>query len=154
LESALDKAGQPVNFGTMAHDHEIYMALADSAAELRDEAALDKYAPQLEKLAQRDDHKLYLAIAHRTQGIADRLAGRYAEAEIRLKQALDLFTGYGARWQAGRTLFELGELNLVRLKEKTAAREYFLQALGSFEEIQARPYAEQAHKALHLVEIS
>ena len=65
LENAIGTAGQPVNFGTMAHDHEIYMVLADTAAELRDIDALRKYAPQIEKLASRDNHRLYLAIAYR-----------------------------------------------------------------------------------------
>ena len=48
----------------MAHDHEIYMILADTAVELRDADALRKYAPPLESLASRDNHRLYLAIAH------------------------------------------------------------------------------------------
>ena len=118
----MDTSGQPVNFGTMAHDHEIYMTLTDTAAELRDVAALRKYAPELEELADRDHHKLYLAIAHRAMGVAHRLAGEQIEAETRLKQALELFAKLGARWQIGRTLFELGELNLTQSKNK--AREY------------------------------
>ena len=149
LEHVIGTAGQPVNFGTMAHDHEIYMTLADTAAELRDEEALRKYAPQLEKLAERDNHKLYLAIAYRAMGVAHRLAGEHAEAETRLKQALELFNKLGVRWQIGRTLFELGELNLAQSKKKAKAREYFSQALGPFEEIQAIPNAERAREALN-----
>ena len=140
-------AGQPVNFGTMAHDHEVYMTLADTAVELRDADALRKYAPELEKLASRDNHRLYLAIAHRALGVGHRLAGEQAAAETRLRQALELFTKLGARWQIGRTLFELGELNREQQKE-TKAREYFAQALGSFEEIQAMPNAERTRAAL------
>ena len=147
LENAIGTAGQPVNFGTMAHDHEIYMTLADTAAELRDEAALRKYAQPLEALASRDDHKLYLAIAHRALGVEHRLAGEGAPAETRLRQALALFTKLGARWQIGRTLFELGELNLTH--SPTKAREYFSQALGSFEEIGAVPNAERTRMALN-----
>jgi tetratricopeptide (TPR) repeat protein len=137
LETALGTAGQPVNFGTMAHDHEVFMTLTDTAAELRDAEALRKYARQLEKLASRDDHKLYLAIAQRALGVGHRLAGEYAEAESRFKQALELFTKLGTRWQIGRTLFELGELDLEQSEKTTKAHEYFAQALGSFEEIQA-----------------
>jgi tetratricopeptide (TPR) repeat protein len=147
LENALERPGQPVNFGTMAHDHEIYMTLADSAVELRDADALRRYAPELEELADREHHKLYIAIAHRAVGVAHRLAGEYIEAETRLKQALELFTRLGARWQIGRTLFELGDLNAAQSKNK--AREYFSQALGSFEEIQAKPNAERARQALN-----
>jgi tetratricopeptide (TPR) repeat protein len=152
LENALGTAGQPVNFGTMAHDHEIYMILADTAVELRDVNALHKYAPHLEELAARDQHKLYLAIAHRAHGVAHRLEGKHAEAETQLKQALELFTKLGTRWQIGRTLFELGELNLEQSQKNTKAQEYFARALGSFEEIQAMPNAEQTRKALNSLE--
>jgi tetratricopeptide (TPR) repeat protein len=146
LENAMGTAGQPVNFGTMAHDHEIYMTLADTAVEMRDTDALRKYAPNFEKLADRDNHRLYLAIAHRALGVAHRLAGEHAEAENRLKQALGLFTKLGTRWQIGRTLFELGEVSLNQ--SNTKAREYYSQALGSFEEIGAVPYAEQTRAVL------
>ena len=147
LENVLGTAGQPVNFGTMAHDHEIYMTLADTAVEMRDAEALRKYAPKLELLAERDNHRLYLAIAQRALGVGHRLAGEQAEAENRLKQALGLFTKLGAPWQIGRTLFELGELNLAQ--SNTKAREYYSQALGSFEEIQAAPNAERTRAALN-----
>jgi tetratricopeptide (TPR) repeat protein len=147
LENAIGTAGQPVNFGTMAHDHEIYMILADTAVELRDAAALRKYARPLESLASRDNHRLYLAIAHRALGVEYRLAGEQAPAETRLRQALELFTKLGTRWQIGRTLFELGELTLTL--SPTKAREYYSQALGSFEEIQAQTNVEQTRAALN-----
>ena len=131
----------------MAHDHEIYMTLADTAAELRDADAVRKYAPQLERLASRDNHRLYLAISYRALGVGHRLAGENATAETRLKQALGLFTKLGTRWQIGRTLFELGELNLTNSQMK--AREYYSQAIVSFEEIQAAPNAERTRVALN-----
>ena len=134
----------------MAHDHEIYMTLADTAAELRDADAVRKYAPQLERLASRDNHRLYLAIAYRALGVGHRLTGEHAEAENHLKQALGLLTKLGARWQIGRTLFELGEMN--RTQSPTRAREYYSQALGSFEEIQAAPNADQTRVALNSLE--
>jgi tetratricopeptide (TPR) repeat protein len=143
-------AGQPVNFGTMAHDHEIFMTLADTAVELRDADALRTYAPNLETLASRDNHRLYLAIAHRALGVAHLLAGEHAAAETRLRQALELFTNLGARWQVGRTLFELGELNLNR--SNAQAREYYSQALRSFEEMQAKPNAERTRSILSSLE--
>ena len=136
----------------MAHDHEIYMTLADTAVELRDADSLRKYAPELEELADRDHHRLYLAIAHRALGVGHRLAGQQAAAETRLRQALELFTKIGARWQIGRTLFELGELNREQSQNATKAREYFAQALGSFEEIQAKPNAERTRAALNALE--
>ena len=131
----------------MAHDHEIYMTLADTAVELRDVDALRKYAHVLEKLASRDNHRLYLAIAHRALGVEHRLAGEHAPAETRLRQALELFTKLGTRWQIGRTLFELGELNLTH--SPTKAREHYSQALGSFEELQAKKNVEQTRTALN-----
>jgi tetratricopeptide (TPR) repeat protein len=133
----------------MAHDHEIFMTLADTATELRDAEALRKYAPELENLASRDNHRLYLAIAYRALGVGHRLAGEHAEAESRLRQALELFTKLGTRWQIGRTLFELGELDLEQSQKTTRAREYFAQAIGSFEEIQAGPNAGRTRAALN-----
>jgi len=131
----------------MAHDHDIYMTLADTAVELRDSEALRKYAPELEKMASRDNHRLYLAIAYRALGVGHRLAGEHAPAETRLRQALELFTKLGARWQIGRTLFEFGELNLTHARPK--AREYYSQALGAFEEIHAAHNAERTRIALN-----
>ena len=131
----------------MAHDHEIYMTLTDTAVEVRDAAALRKYASELARLAARDNHRLYLAIAYRARGVEQRLAGEHTEAETSLKQALGLFTKVGARWQIGRTLFEMGENHRIRSHEK--AREYYSQALGAFEEMQALPYAEQTRVALN-----
>jgi hypothetical protein len=136
----------------MAHDHEIYMTLADTAVELHDAEALRRYGPALEKLASRDGHRLYLAMAHRALGVGHRLAGEYTVAETRLKQALELFTKLGARWQIGRTLFELGELNREQPQKKAQSREYFAQALGSFEEIRAMPNAERTRAALNVAE--
>ena len=134
----------------MAHDHEIYMTLADTAVELRDIDALRKYAHPLEELASRDNHRLYLAIAHRALGVEHWLAGELASAETRLREALELFTKLGARWQIGRTLFELGELHLPHAPTK--AREYYSQALGSFEELAAVPNAERTRMALNSLE--
>jgi hypothetical protein len=147
LEHALGMAGQPVNFGTMAHDHEIYMILTDTATELRDVDALRKYAPQLERVAGRDGHRLYLAIARRALGVGRRLAGERDAAETQLGEALTLFTQLGARWQIGRTQFELGELHLVQSPAK--AREYYSQALGSFEELKAVPDVERTRVVLN-----
>lgn len=130
----------------MAHDHEIYMTLADIAAELQDLGALRKYAPALEKLAERDNHQLYLAIAHRAFGVAHRLDDERSAAETRLSKALELFTQLGALWQVGRTFFELGTLHQAHSPAK--ARDYYLQALNSFEGIRAAPYAHRSHVAL------
>lgn len=145
LQDGFEKPGQPVNFGTMAHDHEMYLNLTDTAMELRDESAIQKYAPMLEELAKRDNHKLYLGVAHRAQGVAYHLAGNQTEAETRLNQALDLFTELTCRWQMARTLIELAQINS---KKQTKARKYFSQALNIFEEIQALPSAERTRVAL------
>jgi len=150
LEHALGTAGQPVNFGTMAHDHEIYMILTDTAVELRDAEALRTYAPQLERIAGRDNHSLYLAVALRALGVGHHLAGERAEAETRLGEALALFTKVGAGWQIGRTQFALGELH--RDHSPAKAREFYLRALGSFEEIQAAPDMERTRAVLNLLD--
>ena len=147
METALETAGQPVLGGTMAHEHDTFAMLADTAMQQRDKDALRQYAPRLEELAARDNHKLYLAIAQRAWGVAHRLAGEHAEAEARLKQALELFEELEARWQIGRTLAELGELARARSNSE-AARDCFTQALAAFEALQAVPDMERTREGL------
>ena len=132
LEIALDRTAAWVG------EHDLYAMLADAAAQQRDESALQKYAPLAEEFASRYDHKLYLAIAHRARGVAHLLAGEYDQAELRLKQALDLFSGLGTHYQIGRTLFELGELAAGQ-SNVPKAREHFTRALKSFESMGALP---------------
>lgn len=122
----------------MAHEHIVYMMLVDAAARAGDEAAVRKFAPKLEELALRDKHKPYLAVAHRAWGVAYRLAGEYAEAEERLKAGLKIFEDIGTQWQAARTLFEMGELALIK-GEKEVAQENFSHAQELFEQLGARP---------------
>jgi tetratricopeptide (TPR) repeat protein len=117
-------------------DHDLYSLLADAAAQQRDEAALQKYAPLAEEFASRYDHKLYRAIAHRAWGVSHRLAGQYAESQIRFDKALEIFQQMNTRWQIGRTLFELGELDAARA-DNTAALEHFSLGLNAFEGIGA-----------------
>ena len=147
MEAALQRPGQPVKRGTMAHRHDVYMLLADSAAQLRDAAALQEYTPQLEELAERDGHRLYLAIAHRAWGVAHRLAGKHAEAEARLNQAMELFGAMETGWQIGRTLFEMGELDLARM-DQSGARDHFSRGLAVFEAMKAVPEVERTRAAL------
>jgi len=147
METALDKPGQPVKRGTMAHDHDVYMQLTDAAGQRRDEKAIRRYAPVLEQLALRDDHQLYRAIADRAWGIAHRLAGEYEEARSRLDRALDRFNSLETPWQIGLTLFELGEL-FKAMGQPASAGDYFSQALSRFEKIKAAPDAKRARAAL------
>jgi tetratricopeptide (TPR) repeat protein len=131
----------------MAHDHHLYMLLADTAARQHDEAGLREYAPRLEELAVRDNHQLYLGIAHRAWGVAHRLASEHAGAEARLKQALEQFESLGTRWQIGHTLLEMGELDLAE-GDRTRAHDHFSRALEAFEALKAMPDAERARAAL------
>jgi tetratricopeptide (TPR) repeat protein len=147
LELALDLPGQPVKRGTMAHQHIVYMMLADSAGQLRDAVALPRYAARLEELARRDGHQPYLAVAQRAWGIAHRLNGEYAQAEARLAEALALFEERGAHWQTGRTQLERAELALAQA-DVAAARDRFSRALAEFEALGARPDAERTRAAL------
>jgi tetratricopeptide (TPR) repeat protein len=148
LERALETAGQPVTGGTMAHDHEVYMALTEAATESRDAEGLRRHASVLAELAGRDDHKLYLAIAYRGLGLAQHLEGKTSQAETMLHQALALFKEMNARWQRGRTLMELGALEASRRRKSGKAEEYFREALDMFEDLQAVPFAERARAAL------
>lgn len=147
LERALGLEGQPVKRGTMAHDHIVYMMLTEAAAQARDVAGLHQYLPLLEELALRDDHKPYLAVAHRAWGVACLLEGRHTEAEMRLQQALQIFEATDARWQLGRTLAVLAELDLARSAPGTA-RQHLAAALAEFEAIGATPDVERTRAAM------
>lgn len=150
LEAAIDLPGQPVKRGTMAHEHVMYMMLADSAAQEHDLPALQRYAPLLEELALRDEHRPFLAVAHRAKGVAYRLAGDHANAEMRLKAASALFEELDAHWQIGRTLVELGELDLDR-SDGSSARRHFSQAVEAFEVVKAAPHMELTRERLQAI---
>lgn len=141
LEAALNLALSWVG------DHDVYAALTDAASRQGDEAAIRQYAPQAEALAARYGHTLYQAIAYRAWGVAHRLANEYPEAEARLHQALDLFSGLNTRWQMGRTLFELGELAAAQTYT-AKAREQFTHALAAFEAMRAAPDVARTREAL------
>jgi tetratricopeptide (TPR) repeat protein len=131
LEAALDLPAEWIG------DHDMYVMLADVAASQHDLAGIQKYAPQAEVLAERYQHKLYHAITQRAWGVANRLTGDYALSEAKLTKALELFGKLNTRWQAGRTLFELGELAHARNKSAEAQR-WFTEALSAFEAMNAQ----------------
>lgn len=133
----------------MAHDHDVYMTLADAAAQQEDAAGLALYLPRLEELAQRDSHRLYLGIAHRARGVAHRLAREFEEAHAQLDAALELFGELGTHWQIGRTLAELGELEATREAQEDAQR-YFARALEEFETLGAEPDAVRVRSKLEV----
>ena len=128
----------------MAHEHDVYMLLTETAVNQRDPAAIQQYAGRLEPLAARDEHPLYQAIAHRAWGVAQRLAGDLPAAQARLAQALEMFTTLGADWQAARTHLELAEA----ASDPAAARAHYTEALAAFEALGARPDADRARAAL------
>lgn len=147
LERALDKSGQPVRRGTMAHDHHLYMLLTEAAVGQGDLAALAAYAPRLAALAERDGHRLYQAVVARAQGVARRLSGDLPAAAVQLDQALEIFAALGTRWQLGRTLAERAEV--ARLSQDTAgARDFLDRAHTEFEALGAVPDLERTRAAL------
>ena len=141
LEAALPQAAEWVG------DHDLYAMLADAAARQGELPALQRYAPLAEEAAIRYDHRLYQAIAHRSYGLAHRLAGEYDQAQDRLQQALDIFTQHEARWQIGRTYFELGRLDQDRA-DGAASIGHFTNALVEFEKQGAVPDADRTRAAL------
>lgn len=134
----------------MAHEHIVYMMLADASAQSRDAANTRSYAEKLEDLASRDEHLPYLAVAQRAQGIAYQLDGDLAEANKRLDEALGLFDELEMPWQIGRTLTDLAELALASA-EQGAARDYLGRALEAFESLGATPDIERTRLALDAV---
>jgi hypothetical protein len=153
LANALDKAGQPVKRGTMAHEHDIAMLLADTAANRRDLAELERWVPRLEALVERDGHPLYNAIALRARGVAQRLAGDSASSEASLKQALSAFDALGARWQSARTRLELAETSAMADAPEAdqQRRSHLAEALAAFEALAARPDADRTRAALQTI---
>ena len=135
----------------MAHEHVVYMMLADSAAQMGNIGAIDKYISMLEPLIERDNHQPYRAIYHRSKGIALRLKGQYTEAEGHLKKAAGLFDVMATSWQLGRTYTELAALEIDR-SDPGEAQAYFLKALAEFERIQALPDLKQTRRALDAIE--
>jgi hypothetical protein len=136
--------------GPFTSEADLYFMLIDLAVLQYDEAALEQYAPLAEELAKRDGHILYQANAHRAWGVMHRLRGEYAAAETRLNQALELFQGLETRWQIGRTLFELAKAAQGRM-DPAGTRDYFSQALASFEAIGAVPDAARTKAALEAI---
>ena len=147
LERALDKSGQPVRRGTMAHDHHLYMLLTEAAVGQRDPAALAAYAPRLAALAERDGHRLYQAVAARAQGVARGLSGDLSASAAYLDQALEIFADLGTNWQLGRTLAECAEVARQR-NDVAGARDFLARALAAFEALGALPDLERTRAAL------
>lgn len=136
--------------GLLFHDNEVYALSVDMAVLQRDRVSLRQYAPLAEETAVRDGHILYQASAHRAWGVLHRLDGKYAEAEARLNQALELFQGLDARWQVGRTLYELAELAHSQ-SDPTTARDQYSLALTAFEKMSAIPDVARTQAALESV---
>lgn len=138
LQSALERPGQPVKRGSMAHEHDVCALLVEAACRLGSSAVLLQHLPHLEELARRDNHRMYLPLALRARGVAHRLAGEYAEAQVPLQKALEGFTGMEMRWQMGRTLTELGVLEQERGNPEGALT-YFARAVEAFDALGAAP---------------
>jgi tetratricopeptide (TPR) repeat protein len=119
-------------------DQDVYATLIDVAAMHADEATIRQYAPLAEEIAERHGHMLYQAIAQRAWGVAQRLAGEYAESAARLKQALAIFQSLDTRWQIGRTRYELGQLAAGQ-GDQDSAHAHFTDALADFEAMGAVP---------------
>lgn len=150
LENAIDKEGQPVNWGTMAHDHDVYMLLVEAALQSGDVLGLKKFVPELEQLARRDNHRLYLGIALRARGVLNQLEGDLESAQACLQKALDIFRTLDSRWQCGRTCFVLGKLSSVR-GDGTLAGALFSEALSYFDELGAAPDRQRVTEELERI---
>lgn len=131
----------------MAADLDMYAMAVDAAARAEDEDGLSRYLSLAEGAAQRADHKLYIAVARRARGVAHRIAGEWDLAAGPLKAATDEFRALDTKWQIGRTLLELGEVERGR-ENSGVSMEHFAEALSAFETLGADPDAHLARAAL------
>jgi glycine/D-amino acid oxidase-like deaminating enzyme len=151
MQQAIGEVGFGTPWGSIGHDHDLYVLLADSAAHAEEMAELRQYAAAAEELAQADDHALYRALADRAWGVAHRLAGEGRLAQTRLTHALAGFEALGARWQVGRTRVQLAEVALAE-GQPDPARDHLGQALEAFEALGAAPDAARARARLDSLE--
>ena len=142
----LEKAAGMI--GEWVGDHDLYAMLADTAARQYDAAALEKYAPMAETAAQRYKHLLYQGIARRALGVLDTLTGDLDLANERLNQALEVFHSLGTHWQIGRTLQNLGELELKRANIRLS-EDFFERAESEFASMHAVPDLNRVKQALN-----
>ena len=133
--------------GSMAADLDMYAMAVDAAARAEDEGGLNKYLTVAEKSAARANHDLYVAVARRARGVSYRLTAEWDLAADQLTAAADEFRSLDTPWQIGRTLLELGEVELHRGNDDLA-RGHFSEALTAFESLGAMPDAERTRTAL------
>jgi hypothetical protein len=126
LESAPNQGAEWVG------DHDLYAALVDSAVRERNEAKIRRYAPLAEETATRYGHRLYQAIASRAWGVIHLMDKEPKLAQVRLEQALNIFTELETQWQIGRTYFEL--FGIAKSSgEKEKAKNYLSLSQSAFE---------------------
>ena len=126
LESAPNQGAEWVG------DHDLYAALVDTAVRERNEAKLRRYAPLAEETATRYGHRLYQAIASRAWGVLHLMDKQPKLAQVRLEQALNIFTELETQWQIGRTYFEL--FGIAKSSgEKEKAKNYLSLSQSAFE---------------------
>jgi tetratricopeptide (TPR) repeat protein len=133
--------------GSMAADLDMYTMAVDSAARSQDEEQLLAYLPIAEESVARVGHRLYQAVIRRARGVAHRLAGEQDEAAGQLAASVEEFRKLDTRWQMGRTLLELGEVEHAR-GNADLANEHYSEALTAFESLGATPYVNRARAAL------
>ena len=137
----------PTERGSMAAGLDMYVMAVDGAARAQDEDGLSQYLSDAEESAEHANHTLYKAVVRRARGVAHRLAGERDEAADQLAAAADEFRALDTPWQIGRTLLELGEVELSR-GNKDLAGEHYSEALTALEGLGAAPDAERARTAL------
>ncbi len=131
----------------IASDQDIYALAVESAVRAHDADNLNRYLPLAEETSAKINHPLYQAIALRGRGVSHGLAGEKADAADSLAAALDDFRALDTPWQIGRTLLELGEVELGRGNTDLAG-EHYSEALTALEGLGAAPDAERARTAL------
>jgi len=147
LEDALEAPTDPARWGSAATDADLYVSLADAAAEIADLPTLERYAPLALAAARRLDHRLYAAVAERADGIRLRALGHFADSLEPLSRAFVAFDRLGTRWQTGQTLMARAA-TYAALGQDPLARGDRLQALDLFTALGARPAAEAAARLL------
>jgi tetratricopeptide (TPR) repeat protein len=131
---------------------EVLPTLARASMEMGDVDGAERIAAGAVQRARDEDARMTLAEALRAHGAVLAAQGRHDEAEERFRESLSLSGSMPCPYAAARTLYDYGAM-LVRQGRREEGKERLGAALGVFQRLGARPYAERTEQELMKVPI-